>query len=79
MSLTEVLLPSTLKLLGTDSFAHCCALKRIDLSETQLESAGEGLLSDCTSLTQALLPKSLKVLGTLAFERCDALERVGLS
>jgi hypothetical protein len=79
VNLTEVLLPTSLKDLDDNAFAGCPALLRLDLSHTQLESAGDDLLRDCTALTEVLLPPSLKTLGSNAFQMCTSLQRIDLS
>jgi hypothetical protein len=77
--LTEVRLPPSLTAVGDGAFSGCVALERIDLSHTQLQSAGDGLLKGCTALTEVRLPPSLKQLGDFAIRGCIALTQIDLS
>ena len=64
-NLTQVILPSTLKIIGSHSFYNCSSLTTITLPEGVTEIGDYSFLG--TSLTQITLPSSVKKIGYLAF------------
>lgn len=71
----EVVLPSTIKMIGYQAFAGCTNLKRIFLPEglhTILPAAFYG----CVSLEEVELPSTLKILSSEMFFGCESLKKV---
>lgn len=75
-SLTSVNLPSTLKVLGDQTFANCAKLTNVELP-AGLDSLGSAFFS-CTGLTSIDVPRSVQVLGQSAFYGCRSLASVTL-
>jgi len=61
--------PSTLRIIGADSFDKCDELKSIDLPESLIELK-VGAFSGCSSLQEVSLPAGLQELGAYAFSSC---------
>jgi len=57
--LESVVLPSTLKNIGSNAFAGCCLLRDINIPEG-LEHVGENCFGDCLSLELPIIPKSIQ-------------------
>ena len=65
-NLTQVILPSTLKIIGSHSFYNCSSLDTITIPEGLTEVGPYSFLGT-TSLTQITLPSSVQKIGYLAF------------
>ena len=72
-SLTEVILPSTLKILG--SFARCTSLKHIALPQG-LEIFSGDAFDGCGALKSITIPYGVRQIEDRAFRRCSALESI---
>ena len=77
-SLSEINLPSTLKLIsGTGAFSGAGSLKSITLPEgVVIDDSVGSLLSDCTSLTSVSLPASVTKISSNMFGGCTSLQSV---
>ena len=77
-SLSEINLPSTLKLIsGTGAFSGAGSLKSITLPEgVVIDDSVGSLLSDCTSLTSVSLPASVTKISSNMFGGCTSLKSV---
>ena len=77
-SLSEINLPSTLKLIsGTGAFSGAESLKSITLPEgVVIDDSVGSLLSDCTSLTSVSLPASVTKISSNMFGGCTSLKSV---
>ena len=77
-SLSEINLPSTLKLIsGTGAFSGAKSLKSITLPEgVIIDDTVGSLLSDCTSLTSVSLPASVTKISSNMFGGCTSLKSV---
>ena len=77
-SLSEINLPSTLKLIsGTGAFSGAESLKSITLPEgVVIDDTVGSLLSDCASLTSVSLPASVTKISSNMFGGCTSLKSV---
>ncbi|MBO7638825.1 MAG: leucine-rich repeat domain-containing protein [Treponema sp.] len=74
--ITSVKLPSTLKIIGADTFSFVKSLSECNLPEG-LIYIGKGAF-DCSGLKSVTLPSSLKVINYNAFGSCDSLEEINI-
>eukprot|EP00980_Cylindrotheca_fusiformis_P022654 scaffold9542_cov92-Cylindrotheca_fusiformis.AAC.1 len=75
-SLTEVDVPSTVKVIDDSAFS-CCQLSRLNKG---LERIGAGSsFAIGVSLTEVNLPSTVKVIDDSTFQECTNLERLGLN
>lgn len=70
--LTEVVLPSTLKTIGSSGFQDCVNLTSITLPEG-LETIKENGIRNCKKITSITLPSTLTSIGSTAFADCSGL------
>jgi hypothetical protein len=78
MSLLDtIVLPPSVKSLGTFAFAFCTRLKSINLPVTQ-QTLPASFLEGCTSLESIELPATLTTISTDAFYGCSKLANVTL-
>ena len=75
--LREIVLPSTLKKIGSDAFLRCSQLASVVFPEG-LEEIGTHAFAGCRSLTTVVLPSTLRELGEAAFSYCRALKEVAI-
>jgi len=75
LSLTEIEIPSNIKVIGKEAFIGCENLRELVLNEG-LEEIGENAFEDCTSLKTLEIPSSVKKIGDMAFYNCESLEEV---
>lgn len=68
----NVILPSTVKSIGTDAFRNCTGLSSISFSD--VETIGQSAFNGCVSLTQLTLPSTVKNIGIWAFQNCEKLK-----
>lgn len=87
-SVTEVVLPETLKVIGNFAFERCTNLTKVTVQHEEdgdefkpsLESIGNYAFFGCTSLLSAAnLPSSLKSIGDYAFDGCTALNEIAFN
>lgn len=62
----KVIIPSTVRVIGTDVFALCASINNIIIPEGVTEIQ-EGAFYNCSSLKNVILPMSLRTLGNTAF------------
>ena len=75
-SLVQIIIPSSVKVIGIFAFLGCSQLMNVELSEG-LERIGMGAFSSCTSLECISIPSTIKVI-SYAFSRCKRLMNVEL-
>lgn len=71
--LEEIVVPSTLKEIGSYAFGVCLKLKTLDFSHTQLVEIGERAFFANTALEKLILPKSTQKIGQYAFLQSESL------
>ena len=75
--LTSVVIPDSVKTIGTYAFRYCASLADVQLG-TGLTSIGDSAFYGCTSLTAIELPESVTSIGSYAFYGCTALTDINL-
>lgn len=76
-NLIGVVLPNSIKTIGSLAFRQCRNLTKVTLAKG-LTAIGSEAFYYCTSLTGITLPDSVKVIGEKAFEHCWSLKRMTL-
>ena len=76
--LEKVILPETLKEIGTNAFSMCYALEEIHLPES-LEKIDFNVFAVCRSLKSITIPSKVKALVSTSFIGCENLESVQVS
>lgn len=72
---TEVYLPSNLKLIAKNAFTWCQDLQSIEFPEG-LQMIDDGAFSNCSSLTSLVLPPDLKFVGANSFRACSGIKEI---
>ena len=73
-SLTELVIPGSMKVIKDHSFTNCVELTKVELKEG-VEVIGVSAFEGCSGLQELLLPtSSLKEIGNSAFAGCESLE-----
>lgn len=74
-SLQKIILPSTIKTIGSSAFSGCTALTEVVISEgpTKVESYA---FNNCSKLKSIVIPDSISYIADSAFKNCTALERI---
>ncbi len=75
--ITEVKLPSTLKVISGSMFSNCKNLKRVVIPDGVVK-IGNYAFSSCDALEDVVLPKSLEMIGNNAFSGCKQLNELVL-
>ena len=70
----EIVLPSTLKVIGNEAFSNLYNLQRINLPDS-IETIGVAAFNNCKSLQYIEVP-DVKNLGTNLFRGCEKLENI---
>jgi len=73
----EVVIPNSIKIIGTDAFSNCTNLEKVTFSKSIIEIE-DSAFSDCKSLKSFTLPINLKRIGNYAFNNCTSLEVIKL-
>ena len=73
----SVMISSSVKTIGKESFAECKKLKMLSLAEG-VEIIRESAFENCSSLTDLLLPSSITTIGDKAFYRCSSLRLLSI-
>lgn len=68
-SITEIILPPTVKSIGKYAFDRCESLEKINIPEG-VKSIGEAAFSSCKNLKEISLPNSICEIGHWAFSHC---------
>lgn len=76
-NIEEIILPNTVKKIGSRAFADCKRLKRIVIPEG-CEEIDFATFAGCENLEEIVLPQSLKNLSPQLFLNCKKLKRVVL-
>ena len=76
--LKKIVIPSTVKAIGTGAFRGCKRLVHVELNEG-LEHIGKNAFRGCISLERIQLPCTVKMIGEKAFSGCVKLTEVKLS
>ena len=76
-SLTEVILPNTMKRIGNHAFAHCWGLETITLPDS-VEYIEFGAFKECRSLKTIQLGDNVKEVEDDVFYECEALQSIYL-
>ena len=76
-NITEVILPNSIKVIGSGSFSQCKNLKKVTLGNgiTEIPSS---LFSDCPKLRTVEIPFGVEEIGFLAFSDCPNLKDIRL-
>lgn len=74
-SLTEIIIPDSVKSIGDWAFAFCKALKSISIPNGITE-IGSSLFSNCHSLNSLIIPNSVTKIGSSAFWNCQSLSAI---
>lgn len=74
--LTDVVVPSSIKVIARRTFDECVSLRKVVLSDG-LKEIGDRAFFNCCKLTDLTIPSSVTEIGTVAFYS-TALERVDL-
>ncbi len=72
-SLEKIILPNSLKYIGTKAFYHCTALKDFDFPHS-LENIGISAFGECISIETINLFHNIKEIGQHAFNNCSNLK-----
>ena len=76
-NLVEVVIPDSVKEIGTGAFANSNFLKTIVIPDSVVK-IGETAFANCSSLESIEIPDSVKEIGNGAFMRCTSLKNVKL-
>ena len=74
-NVTEIVLPSTLKSIGTWAFCDCSRLTTIAIPNS-VTSIGSSAFSGCSSLSSIIIPEGVTKIPVGAFYKCSALQNV---
>ncbi len=74
--LSSIILPDSIKSIGSAAFTRCYSLKSIVLPKA-VETIGDYAFQDCCSLTSVEIPESVNYIGEYAFNGCDLLSLFG--
>ena len=72
---TKLVLPESLKSVGTDAFAGCTGLTEVTIHDG-VTAIGKSAFSDCSGLTGVVIPSHVTDIGDLAFSGCSGLTEV---
>ena len=72
--LIRVSLPYTIKKIGSNAFANCAKLNRVNISN--VEEIGNSAFMRCPELNEIVIPKSVTQLGTYVFRNNNTQIRV---
>ena len=73
----EVILPGTIKSIGTGAFSHCFKLERISLPKSCV-NIGDGAFYGCTALESMQLPFGVTCVGESTFVMCESLMSIDI-
>ena len=71
-SLETVYIPSTVQIIGRDSFEHCMVLKNVYIADG-VTAIGNSAFWGCESLVNVVIPNTVTSIGTCAFVDCSSL------
>nr|QFG74259.1 MAG: leucine rich repeat protein [Megaviridae environmental sample] len=73
-----LILPSTLRYIGTRAFYECPNLQKVAIKDGLISLAHTAVFSYCTNLEIVILPKTLRFLGPETFYECRKLTKIEL-
>lgn len=74
-SLTEVIIPNSVTVIGNDAFKKCNNLTNIIINKS-VTSIGSNAFYECNNLTNIEIPNSVTSIGKCAFDSCSSLTRI---
>lgn len=74
-TLTEVVIPGSVKTINEDAFRGCNKLTKVTLS-VGITTLGSGAFEYCTGLTEIVIPDSVTTIGGFAFASCTGLTEI---
>jgi len=74
-SLSFIIMPSTIKSIGSFAFYHCSTLKSVSIP-ANVTNWGTNVFDSCDALDSINLAEGLTTLGTFAFRMCSALKNI---
>ena len=74
-SVTGVVIPGTVRVVGSTAFYWCTQLTEVEFDEG-VEEIEDSAFAVCTKLARVIFPSTLRRIGSLAFHRCSALTNV---
>lgn len=77
-NLISIALPSTVRNIGNQSFAHCRELTSVTVPEG-VSKISDSMFYGCSGLTNITIPSSVRRIETDAFRGCDGLIEVTIS
>lgn len=75
--LTEITIPTNIKLISFGAFQHCEKLREVNLS-SGIKNIDHDAFQGCESLEQINLPQSLLYIGEAAFKKCHMLTKIDI-
>ena len=76
-TITSVVLPGTVTIIGEKAFNSCTELKSVNIPEGVTE-LGTNMFNKCEALETIVLPSTLETLGNNAFKGCKELTEISL-
>ena len=76
-NLKEVVLPSTVTIIGNDAFQFCDSLRNVGMPDA-LQSLGAYSFEHCSSLSTIDIPDAVEVINGYTFHNCNSLVSVKL-
>lgn len=77
-SLTQIEIPSSVKVIGERAFSNCTTLTSI-IIPSGVASIGDWTFYHCDSLSSITIPSSVTSIGDWAFQDCSSLDYVNIS
>ncbi|MBO6051218.1 MAG: leucine-rich repeat protein [Bacteroidales bacterium] len=74
-ALTSLIIPNTVRSIGTGAFSMCMGLTSITLPDS-LNSISANMFSNCSSIESILIPNTVTSIGACAFSQCSALTHI---
>ena len=77
LNITEIVLPSSVTLIGENAFANCTSLESVTFAEgASLTSIGKGAFTNCVKLKSINIPSTITKIEPNTFQGCASLESV---
>ena len=74
----EIILPSTIEIIGLNSFEGCTSLKELIIPPS-VTTIKDSSFHNCCNLTHITIPDSVLEIGSNSFSECSSLEEITLS